>query len=488
MFSKIRQRLLLVCLSCFCISTTMAQEVLTLDACRRMAIAQNKTLSISHLQREQADYTHRAARANYLPKIDFVGGYIHSGKEASILNDDQKAALTGVGGKLQGAIGDIIAAHPDLAPLVGQYADQIAAVSTGLTGVGQSIVDAFRTDTRNMTAAAVMLTQPLYMGGKIKAYDRITKLSADIAGEAERAEIQSLLLDVDKAYWQVVSLVAKRKLALSYRDMLLHLDKDVLIMIDEGVATKASELTVNVKLNEAEMALTKVENGLALSRMLLCQLCGLPLESNPTLADESLDNIATDIIETTPDIAKAYEERPEIQQLALASDIYKEKVKIVRSDYMPQLALIGGYMLSNPNPYNGFEKKFRGNWSVGITLKMPIWHWGEGRNKIKAAQAEAQIAALKTEEAKEKIALQVTQSSFTVNEANRQLELSLNNLGKANENLRVAGVGFQEGVIATSDLLAAQTAWLQAESEKIDAQINVKLAYAAYNKALGILK
>lgn len=119
---------------------------------------------------------------------------------------------------------------------------------------------------------------------------------------------------------------------------------------------------------------------------------------------------------------------------------------------------------------------------------MPIWHWGEGRNKIKAAQAEAQIAALKTEEAKEKIALQVTQSSFTVNEANRQLELSLNNLGKANENLRVAGVGFQEGVIATSDLLAAQTAWLQAESEKIDAQINVKLAYAAYNKALGILK
>lgn len=73
------------------------------------------------------------------------------------------------------------------------------------------------------------------------------------------------------------------------------------------------------------MALTKVENGLALSRMLLCQLCGLPLESNPTLADESLDNLATDIIETTPDIAKAYEERPEIQQLALASDIYKER-------------------------------------------------------------------------------------------------------------------------------------------------------------------
>lgn len=50
-------------------------------------------------------------------------------------------------------------------------------------------------------------------------------------------------------------------------------------MIAEGVATKADGLSVKVKVNEAEMTLTKVNDGLSLSKMLLCQLCGLDLSS-----------------------------------------------------------------------------------------------------------------------------------------------------------------------------------------------------------------
>ena len=88
-------------------------------------------------------------------------------------------------------------------------------------------------------------------------------------------------------------------------------------------------------------------------------------------------------------------------------------------------------------------------------LKVPVWNWGEGKYKVRAAKAEAQIAALKTDEVREKIELQVTQEAFRVNEANRKLELSLRNLSKADENLRTAQVGFAEGVINTSDLLAA---------------------------------
>lgn len=57
-------------------------------------------------------------------------------------------------------------------------------------------------------------------------------------------------------------------------------------MINEGVATKADGLSVRVKVNEAEMTLTKVEDGLSLARMLLCQLCGIDLSSPITLADE----------------------------------------------------------------------------------------------------------------------------------------------------------------------------------------------------------
>ena len=150
--------------------------------------------------------------------------------------------------------------------------------------------------------------------------------------------------------------------------------------------------------------------------------------------------------------------------------------------------MIGGYAISNPNVYNGFQNKFAGAWAIGLTLKVPIWNWGEGRHKVRAAQAEAEMTALRAEEAREKITLQVTQESFRVNEAIRKLNLARKNLEKANENVRIADLGYREDVIPLTDLLAARTAWLQAHSEKIDAEIDVMLTRAAWRKALGTLR
>ena len=50
------------------------------------------------------------------------------------------------------------------------------------------------------------------------------------------------------------------------------------------MATKADGLSVKVKVNEAEMKLTQVEDGLSLSKMVLCQLCGIPLNEDIRLA------------------------------------------------------------------------------------------------------------------------------------------------------------------------------------------------------------
>lgn len=71
-------------------------------------------------------------------------------------------------------------------------------------------------------------------------------------------------------------------------------------MIAEGVATKADGLSIKVKVNEAEMTLTKVTDGLSLARMLLCQLCGLDLSTPIMLADEQKEDLAPTTPETVP--------------------------------------------------------------------------------------------------------------------------------------------------------------------------------------------
>ena len=124
---------------------------------------------------------------------------------------------------------------------------------------------------------------------------------------------------------------------------------------------------------------------------------------------------------------------------------------------------------------------------MGVTVSLPIWHWGEGMYKVKSAKSEARIAQYQLQDAKEKIELQVNQTAFQVNEAAKKLTMAEKNLEKANENLRYATLGFEEGVIPASNVLEAHTAWLSAQSEKIDAQIDVKLTEVYLKKAMGQL-
>ena len=66
--------------------------------------------------------------------------------------------------------------------------------------------------------------------------------------------------------------------------------------------------------------------------------------------------------------------------------------------------------------------------------------------------------------------------------------MALKNITNADENLRCANLGFKEGVMETTDVMAAQTAWQQAQTMKIEAEIEVKLAQVNLQKALGLLK
>ena len=97
------------------------------------------------------------------------------------------------------------------------------------------------------------------------------------------------------------------------------------------------------------------------------------------------------------------------------------------------------------------------------------------------------MANLELDDAREKIELQVNQSSFKVKEANKRLAMAMKNAERAEENLRCANLGFKEGVMQSTEVMEAQTAWLQAHTQKIDAAIDVRLSQISLNKALGIL-
>lgn len=471
-----------------------AQRVLTLDSCRALALANNKELRMSQEKVKAAHYEQKAAFTNFLPKIDVGGTYMRTQKEISLLSDAQKNAIgnvgTAVGAQLQqfgNQLQQIAVSHPELLPLLEPLSGVMGQLPGALNGVGQGIVDAFRTDTRNLYAGAATLTQPIFMGGKILAYNKITKYAEQLAASQHATGMQDVVMSTDQAYWQVISLVNKKRLAESFVELVRKLDSDVNKMLEEGVATQADALSVRVKVNEAEMALVQVEDGLSLSKMVLCQLCGLPLDTEIRLADEEMEDLALPDTFTESNVNTALANREELKSLELASKIYRQKVNVARAGYLPSIGLTASYLFSNPSLFNGFENKFRGTWGIGVVVTIPVFHWGENIYKVRAAKAEANIARYRLDDAREKIELQVTQNSYKVNEAVKKLAMAEKNMEKAEENLRYANFGFREGVIPTSNVLEAQTAWLSAQSGKIDAQIDLKMSEIYLNKSMGTL-
>ena len=467
----------LFALSLIVLMAGFASAQVTLDSCRHMALRNNKQMEIEQLKIEQAGYQRIQAQAAYKPSIDFVGTYLHMGREVSLIDIDN------------------ITPTQFFNPATGNYDFVIDAASgIGISVDGkyvsaatQKVKDALTFDTRNIFAAGILVTQPIYMGGKIKALNQITKYAEEIAQRLHDRKAEDVICDVDQAYWLVVSLKAKERLAESYLELVTNLDNDVKKMLEQGVTTQSTLLSVDVKVNEANIALTKVKNGLVLSRMALAQLCGEPLDEPMTLVDENRSDLDVEMHPKVIDMSQVYDRRNDYNALELGVKVYDEKAKVARSEMLPTIAAVGSVFTSNPHVYNGFKNEFGFNYAIGAVVKIPLWHWGGLSNKYKAALVDAKIKHLEMDQAKEMIELQVTQANFKYQEAFKTYEMTKANLVKADENLRVAQLGFREGMATSDEVLAAQTAWLMAHSEKIDAEIEVMMCNVYLAKVTGNL-
>lgn len=476
-----------------------AQKVLSLDSCRTLALRNNKQLNISKLKQDVAQNTRKAVKTKYLPKVDAAGSYLFTSREFSLLNDEQKSTLsnlgtnltTGMGGNANAVITDLVqkgVITMQQATALGELlGTATSSVANALNNVGNQVKDAFRTDTRNIFTATISVRQPIYMGGAITAANKMAEISERLAYNNINAQTQATLHSIDQAYWLVVSLKQKDALASQYLQLTEKFSDDVKKMIREGVCTKADGLRVDVRVNEAEMAKTQVEDGLVLAKMYLCQLCGIPMDEEIVLEDEGKQSLGASEHTRTYNKDFAFDNRPELKMLQNTIDLSKQSTKLIRAAYLPQVAALGGYTLSNPNVFNGFERKFGGFFHVGLMVRIPVWTWHEGRYKINAAKAATNIAEMELQEAREKIDLQLSQSTFKVKEANKRLAMSTKNLERAEENLRCANLGFREGVMQIAEVVAAQTAWQQAHTQKIDAEIELKLCEVDLQKALGTI-
>lgn len=471
------------------IAPAFAQQALTLEECRAMALEHNKKIRMAQEDAQIATLQKKTANANYFPKITLNGGYLRTGKELKPLENDLFLPIVPFNtidpqtGKFNPqALQDPATAMNTLVmnPQTGAPMTD-AAGNPVFKNYAMLPADKLVFDNPNKYFARLSVNQPLFTGFKITEANNIAKHAENIANQNVLLSKAEIINKTDEAYWRVVSLQEKVKLAKAYETLLDRLVIDLENIYAEGIITRNDVLKAKVKQNEAKLKSLKADNGLELSKMALAQIISVNSE-DIVIPEQAVDESVT-LVGINSDFSA--ENRAEISMLKEKVAIMESSKNIERSKFMPDILLTGGYGWMNPNPYNGLRSEFGGDWSVGVVVSMPIFTWGERKSKLNAAKVKQQRAQLELDEAREMIDLQIRQNQFKYTESVKKVEMTKLSKEQAEENMRTAEENMLEGRTRLSELLEAQVQWENASSDYIDALIEVKTTLSELEKSTG---
>lgn len=388
-----------------------SQNVYSLEQCRQLALSQNIKMTEAGRKVEMADETKKEAFTNYFPSVTAGGGGFIANK---------------------GLI------EMELAP-----------------GMGASFA-------KDGIIGGVAAMQPVFAGGQIVNGNKLAKLGADVGRiEKEMAE-KEVSLTVENYYWQVVSVQEKLKTVGQMESMLSSLHHDVGMAVDAGLKTRNDLLQVSLKRNEVKSSRIKLENALALSKMVLAQYAGIS-DSVYSVASEIpavLPEFPYDLQKNVADVMQNVEEYQLLQKGVESAELQK---KLEVGKHLPSVAVGAGYFYENI-----MDKSH--SFVMGMaTVSIPLTNWWKGSHAIKRQNIQITSAKDNLEDGREMLEIRMMKSWNDFNDAFRQMEIAVQSKEQAAENLRLNRNYYDARTSTMSDLLKAQALYQQSCDGFVDA-------------------
>ena len=378
---------------------------------------------------------------------------------------------------------------------ISAFLPAVEATGTGLYMAPDMEMSGMEMIMKGTYMAGVMLTQPIYAGGKILTGKKMAEAGESAAEEQLRAAKASVIYDADNAYWTYVAVLQKQEMMNVLAAQLDTLFSQIGVASSAGMATGADLLTVKAKRSEVEYQVRKVANGVALCKMALCRVVGVPFDTEIAVEDVAVPEEFTRI--ETGNVSVA--DRPEMKLLETGLDVSRLKVRMTRGDYLPTLALVGGYCAfgnmkmktmvdSGGGNYVPYTQKIGQDMGVAmVSLNIPIFKWGQGYNKVRKAKLDVDNAALDLQKNSRLLELQANQAAFNLSDSYNLIAAAKDGKAQADENLRVTENRYHASMCPLSDYLDAQFQWQQARSNLIEAFTQSRIAETDYLMATGAL-
>lgn len=402
-----------------------AQDVLTLEQCKKLALENNVKIRNARLEQSASNETKKEAFTNYFPVVSATGEGFNANK---------------------------------------------GIIALDFAGMSMSML-------KNGVVGGVTATQPVFAGGKIVNGNKLAKLGTEVSGYQMKLSEDEVSVTAEQYYWQIVSLQEKMKTIQIVEKMLENLHKDVTAAYKAGTTNKNDVLRVELKQNEIASNKLKVENGLSISKLALCQYMGIA--SKDFVTDTAAFNSLASPLEYKVNHKETLRNRTEYKLLDKNVEANRLQTKMKIGEYMPQVAVGAGYM------YNYLMDK---NSSFGIlyaTVSVPISGWWGGSHAIKKQKLNEKMAENTKQNNSELLIIQMQQLWNELEEAYKQVNLAEKSVQSSSENLRLNNDFYKAGTVALNDLLDAETLMQQSRNQNTEARVNYLVKKTKYLQATG---
>lgn len=421
------KKIIIACIFSFCSLWGYSQQ-LTLEECCDIAAANNKQGKLADFSIQKAQLQLKNMNSNFLPKLSAAGGYLYADKDFG--------------------------------------AELMPSVAAEL-------------NLNNTYTGGIQIEQPLFLGGKLFAARKMAQTGLSIAGLNKEKTESDIRFETEKAYWNVVKAKELQKVSQQFLQTVDELYRTVENYYNTGMASQNELLKVKVKINEAKLSLKRSENSVRLAKMSLCHLMGMPMNK-----DIDVINNLSDIKVVDTNI-HSVENRLEYKILSENIQLKNQEIKAVRSDFLPRVGLVAGYNYMNGVKLNGTKLISDDVFAVMVSVKVPLFHWGEGMRKVKSAQIEKQMAIVQRDEFTEKMQLEVSQALNMLDESELEIKLTESAFNEATESLRESRKNYETGMETLVNYMDTQSIWQKSWAEFVSAKINYQIAKANYFKTTG---
>ena len=336
--------------------------------------------------------------------------------------------------------------------------------------------------------ANLVVTQPLYGGGKYRSMARSSKLTREAALASYQALVANTLLEVRIAYSDVLLAVEQISVQEASKKLLERELETARRSLEAGTVPKFNVLRAEVELANALPPLIRARNQERIARNTLAVLlgCDIPAESGVDIPLRTADSLKADPFEISVGAAlnAAWVRRPEIKAAQTASQLRHEEVLQTRADLLPSLDGTAGYGVQNRNFIRDLDRTLDG-WTVGVQANWMLFDFGQTKARVDMARAREERARLEVEDVRRRVELEVRTAYSQFVESKEVLVSQTRVIEQAEEAVRLVTARAEAGSSTQLDVLSAQTALKLSRTQYSQALRDYTVAKARLERAMG---